>query len=81
MADALHLSPKQARIVGLILEGKRDKQIAATLKMSISTVRTHLGRIFIRLGVADRVELLVHVFGRFREHERAIACRRDYRHH
>jgi DNA-binding NarL/FixJ family response regulator len=66
IADSLHLSPQQARIVGLILEGKGDKQIASVLEMSMSTVRTHLGRIFARLGVGDRVELLLHVFSRFR---------------
>ncbi|HZL36253.1 MAG TPA: helix-turn-helix transcriptional regulator [Tepidisphaeraceae bacterium] len=66
VAAALQLSPQQTRIVGLILEGKRDKQIAVALGMSISTVRTHLGRIFARLDVADRVELVLHVFARFR---------------
>jgi DNA-binding NarL/FixJ family response regulator len=58
---ALELSPRHAAIVGLILQGKRDKQIATDLGMSIWTVRTHLGRLFQRLGVADRMELALHV--------------------
>ena len=76
VADSLRLSPQQARIVGLILEGKGDKQIAASLEMSISTVRTHLGRIFARLGVGDRVELLLHVFSRFRNDNDFLHCHR-----
>ena len=58
---ALKLSPRHAAIIGLILQGKRDKQIAADLGMSIWTLRTHLGRLFQRLGVADRLELALHV--------------------
>ena len=58
---ALHLSPRHASIICLILQGKRDKQIAAELGMSIHTVRTHLSRLFQRLGVADRMELVLYV--------------------
>jgi DNA-binding NarL/FixJ family response regulator len=37
----LGLSPQQERIVALILSGKRDKQIATALGLSIATVRTY----------------------------------------
>jgi len=53
----LGLPPRQARIVELILAGKKDKQIAAALGLKRCTVRTYLGRIFIRLGVSDRMGL------------------------
>jgi DNA-binding NarL/FixJ family response regulator len=53
----LGLSPRQARIVELILAGKKDKQIAAALGLKRCTVRTYLGRIFIRVGVTDRMGL------------------------
>lgn len=55
----LALSPQQTKIVRLILHGKRDKQIAASLSLSEATVRTHLARLFTRLGVSDRVELVL----------------------
>jgi len=58
----LALSPQQARIVGLILRGMRDKQIAAELGLSVPTVRTYLSRVFVRVGVQDRVELILRVF-------------------
>jgi len=44
------------------LQGKRDKQIAVSLSLNISTVRTHLTRVFDRIGVNDRVELVLQVF-------------------
>ena len=60
----LGLPPRQARIVELILEGKKDKQIAIALGLKRCTVRTYLGRIFARLGVTDRTGLAVFVLVR-----------------
>jgi len=62
LTETLGLSPQQARIVELILRGAGDKQIAAALGLSKHTVRTYLNRIFSRLGVSDRLELVIHVF-------------------
>ncbi len=58
----LQLSPQQLRITLGILAGKGDKQIAAELGIGFSTLRTYLNRIFQRLGVADRTQLLLRVF-------------------
>lgn len=63
----LKLSPQQARIVGLLLRGMRDKQIAAALDLSVATVRTYLSRIFVRLDVEDRVTLVLRVFAAARQ--------------
>lgn len=57
----LKLPPQQSRIVELLLRGKRDKQIAHELGLTLPTVRTYLARIFVRVGVTDRVELILHV--------------------
>ena len=62
MAEELALSPQQRRIVELLLLGYQDKQIAKELTISVPTVRTYLKRIFDRVGVADRVGLLLHLF-------------------
>jgi DNA-binding CsgD family transcriptional regulator len=67
---ALRLSPQQGRIIELILQAKRDKEIAAALDVNIWTVRTHLTRLFTRLGVADRVELILLVFAAVRNGQR-----------
>lgn len=59
---ALRFSPQQARIVGLIVRGLQDKQIASELGLAYATVRTYLDRISVRLGVDSRVALVVRVF-------------------
>jgi DNA-binding NarL/FixJ family response regulator len=58
----LGLSPQQARAVGLLLEGKQDKQIAAAMRLRVSTLRTYFSRIFERTGTSDRVGLVLRVF-------------------
>lgn len=67
-AHHLALTPQQAKIVKLILHGKRDKQIATSLSLSEATVRTHLTRLFTRLGITDRVELVLLVVACSRHH-------------
>ena len=63
----LHLTPRQADVVGCLLEGSHDKQIAKRLKMGTRTVRAHLSTLFSRLRVADRVELVLLVVRTARE--------------
>lgn len=62
VVEVLGLPPQQARIVERLLCGMCDKQIALDLSLSVPTVRTYLGRIFDRLGVRDRVQLILRVF-------------------
>lgn len=64
---ALALSPRQAQIVGLILQGCRDKEISAALGISKSTVRTHLAETKARLRAEDRIGMAYRVFWTFRE--------------
>ncbi len=42
-----------------LAEGKVYKQIAAELDVSSSTVRSHLHRIYTRIGVADRTQAVL----------------------
>lgn len=62
MSGRLGLSSAQARIVGLVLQGMQDAEIATTLGVSFGTVRTHLSRIFAQLGTAGRLSLVLHIF-------------------
>ena len=64
--ETLGLSPRQAQVVKALLRAKGDKQIARDIGISVPTVRTHLDRLFQKLDVEDRMELVVHVFGRIR---------------
>lgn len=62
ISKKLDLSPQQTRIVELLLCGYQDKEIAAELRLTVSTVRTYLKRIFDRVEVRDRMALVLHIF-------------------
>ena len=58
------ISAQQTAIVSLILHGKKDKGKSPArlcLLEQTHTVRTYLNRIFVRLGVSDRVSLVLRV--------------------
>jgi DNA-binding NarL/FixJ family response regulator len=67
----LQLSPQQARIVALILQGKQDKEIAAELHLNRYTIRTYLRRVFDRSELDDRMALVLRIFAVCCEHWRA----------
>ena len=52
------LSPREKEIVRLVANGLPTKAIAATLELSPWTVCTHLRRIFSKLGVKSRAEMV-----------------------
>ena len=49
-----HFSPRQAEIVSMIAGGLEDKEIARELGLSVTTVRTHLQRLYRQIGVHNR---------------------------
>ena len=61
LIQRLGLAPRQAEVMKHILHGKADRQIAIEMGISTATVRTHLGRLFRKYGVNDRVELILYV--------------------
>jgi two-component system, NarL family, nitrate/nitrite response regulator NarL len=56
------LTPREREIVSLVAEGRRNKQIADKLYISDTTVRHHLTSILSKLGVSDRMELLIFAY-------------------
>ncbi len=52
------LSSREKEIVGLIGKGLRNKEIATKLNISETTVKTHLTRIFQKLNIKARSELI-----------------------
>lgn len=54
----VHLSPRELQLVRSRAKGLAYKQIAAELKISINTVKTHLRRIFLKLDIQCSLELL-----------------------
>jgi DNA-binding NarL/FixJ family response regulator len=48
------LSPREREVLRALAQGRRNKEIAAELGVSVGTVKTHLRHIFRKLAVADR---------------------------
>jgi DNA-binding NarL/FixJ family response regulator len=53
------LSNREKEVIPLISRGMKNQQIAAQLNISESTVSHHLTSIYSKLGVSDRLELLI----------------------
>ncbi|PYI38557.1 hypothetical protein CVS30_09495 [Arthrobacter psychrolactophilus] len=51
------LTQRQREIAALAGAGMSNKAIALKLQLSVRTVDTHMGNIFVRLGIANRTEL------------------------
>jgi two-component system nitrate/nitrite response regulator NarL len=56
------LSQREREVIALIGEGLKNKQIGERLFISETTVRHHLTSIFSKLGVSDRLELVIYAY-------------------
>ncbi len=56
------LTAREQEVIALIAEGLKNKQIAERLFISETTVTHHLSSIFSKLGVSDRLELVIYAF-------------------
>ena len=56
------LTEREREIAALIGEGLKNKQIANRLFISETTVRHHLTSVFDKLGVTDRLELIIYAY-------------------
>jgi len=54
------LTERELEIVRLVASGYKNKEVGATLSISERTVKTHLTNIFQKLGVRDRVGLVMY---------------------
>jgi DNA-binding NarL/FixJ family response regulator len=59
-ASAEVLTPRELDIVRLVGKGLGNKEIAQELGVSVATVRTHLNRVYDKLGPGSRVELALY---------------------
>jgi DNA-binding CsgD family transcriptional regulator len=54
-----HLSARERAVLALIAKGQSNKRVAQTLKITPETVKSHLKRVFVKLGSKTRAEAVV----------------------
>jgi DNA-binding NarL/FixJ family response regulator len=59
------LTPRELQIIGVVLEGASNRDIALRFRLSEQTVKNHLARVFDKVGVSSRLELALYA----RHHE------------
>jgi DNA-binding NarL/FixJ family response regulator len=62
------LTPKEMRIVALIVQGCKNREIAIRLKTTEQVIKNYLRSIYDKTGVSDRLELAL-----FTIHHRVLA--------
>jgi len=69
------LTPRERDVVRLVAEGMRNQEIALKLSLSEHTVRNYLLRIFDKLGISSRVELVLYAFSGVEEMAAPVASK------
>lgn len=77
LCSSLSLSTRQEQILSCLFHDMSDAQIARKLNIAIPTVRTHMGRMFEKLGAEDRLGLVLLVVSTFRQQCRQQGCPRQ----
>ena len=62
VTDADELTPRERDVLTLIGKGRSNNEIADELFISGLTVKTHIGRIFNKLGLRDRAAAIVYAY-------------------
>ena len=53
------LTARERQVVGVLSEGKTNKEIGHRLRLAEGTVKVHLHRIYTKLGITNRTALAI----------------------
>lgn len=56
-ARPIRLTPREGQLVALLVQGLKNKEIAAQLGLSEGTIKVYLSKLFQKVGAKDRFEL------------------------
>ena len=73
LAARLNLTDRELAVVQGLFEGQKEEPIAKSLGISAHTVHTHLVRVYRKLNVRNRAELLLRVFSSYMRQEAILA--------
>jgi DNA-binding NarL/FixJ family response regulator len=62
LAKLGELSSREREVVAAVAQGKSNADIAGELFLSEATVKTHITRTFVKLGVSNRVQLTIFAY-------------------
>jgi DNA-binding CsgD family transcriptional regulator len=73
------LTPKELRIVALIVQGYKNKEIATQLGTTEQVIKNYLRNVYDKIGVSDRLELALFTIHHRILNEAAAATRQPIR--